>query len=422
MLRFVPPAGAPVKLGHLVRALGSALFAGHDPAGALERIADTLHVSHVFGASSGRAALSALLTALHTLHPDRNLVAVPAYTCYSVAAAVARAGLQLQPVDIDPETLDYDFQALEAIADSGLLCALTSNLFGLPSDAERVARIAHSMDAFAVDDAAQAMGATRNGRPAGMVGDAGLFSLARGKALAAGGGGLVVTSDDRIADALRAQFLKLPRTSSACAPAVFLENLAITLLLHPRLYWMPNSLPMLKLGVTEFDPGFHMQSMSGFTSALLGHMIEELRDLNRCRIGNARRILSALPEGSGFRSPEPPVGASPIYLRLPLLASDGALRDRALARLKAAGIGASSYYPGAVCDIPGIEAFLAAPGVHFPRAESVARRIVTLPTHPLVEPKDLERMVEILVASSRESSSLPVCPEARAKTALAGRQ
>ncbi|MGH9602055.1 MAG: DegT/DnrJ/EryC1/StrS family aminotransferase, partial [Terriglobales bacterium] len=345
-----------------------------------------------------------------------------AYTCYSIPASVARAGLKLQPVDIDPETLDYDFRALEAISSAGLLCVLTSNLFGLPSDAESVARIAHSRGAFAVDDAAQAMGAVRNGRQAGTAGDAGLFSLGRGKALAAGGGGLVVTSDRRIADALRAQFTKLPRASMASAPAAFLENLTITLLLHPRLYWIPNSFPLLKLGVTEFDPAFPLKSMSGFTHALLVRVIEGLADLNRVRNRNARQILSSLAQGSGFHSPAPAAGALPIYLRLPLLAANRTLRDHALARLRSAGIGASPYYPGAVCDIPGIEPFLATPGVHFPRAEGVASRILTLPTHPLVEPGDLERMLEILVASSRESSSHPVGAEARGSTAWGGRE
>lgn len=420
MLRFLPPAGVPIKIGHLVRALGQALLEGDAARGMLTQVAEFFAVGHVFGASSGRAALSVLLTSLHTLRPDRNRVAVPGYTCYSVPASVARAGLKLHPVDINPETLDYDFQALEAISGSGLLCVLTSNLFGLPSDADRVTRIAHSKGAFAVDDAAQAMGATRNGRQAGTAGDAGLFSLGRGKALAAGGGGLLVTSDDRIAEAAHTQLLKLPNPSFASVPADFLENLAISLLLHPRFYWLPNSLPLLKLGVTEFDPAFSMRSMSGFTSALLRRLIGELDALNRVRIGNARRILSALPEGSGFRSPEPAAGASPTYLRLPLLAADNALRDRALTRLRAAGIGASSYYPGAVCNIPGIDAVLATPGVHCPRAEGVARRILTLPTHPLVEPQDPQRMVEILVASSREASSLHLGAETSTPTALAG--
>ncbi len=422
MLRFVPPAGVPVKLGHLVRALGRALFTADDASGALTRITQDFHVSHAFSACSGRAALSVLLTALHSLRPDRNVVAVPAYTCYSVPASVARAGLKLQPVDVDPETLDYDLQALEVVSEARLLCVLTSNLFGLPSDAERAARIAHAKGAFSIDDAAQAMGATRNGRQAGTAGDAGLFSLGRGKSLSAGGGGLVVTSDDRIAAALRTEFLKVPGTSYAFAPVAFLENLAITILLHPRLFWIPNSLPMLKLGVTEFEPGFPMQGMSRLTAALLERLLGELDGLNRIRISNARSILSGLPEGSGFHSPELPASASPVFLRLPLLAANSTLRDRSLSRLRVAGIGASSYYPGAVCDIPGVAAFLAMPAAHCPAAESVARRILTLPTHPLVTSRDIRRMLEILAASSREGSPVPVQAGTRAGTAMAGRE
>ncbi|MGH9580830.1 MAG: DegT/DnrJ/EryC1/StrS family aminotransferase [Terriglobales bacterium] len=421
MLRFVPPAGVPVEVGHLIRAFGQALLQGGASKRTLPRVAEYFHVGHVFAASSGRAALCILLQALHALRPDRNLVVVPAYTCYSVPASVARAGLKLHPVDIDPETLDYDFPALEGLSGSSILCILTSNLFGLPSDTERIARIAGAKGAFAVDDAAQAMGASRNGRLAGTLGDAGLFSLARGKALAAGGG-LLVTSDDRIAEAVRTRLRELPDGSFAQAPMAFLENLAITFLLRPRCYWLPNAIPMLKLGVTEFDPGFPVRPMSGFTQALLGILIPELDELNRVRRQNAQQLLSTLPKGLAFRSPEPGAHSTPIYLRLPLLASDTGLRDRALARLKAAGIGASSYYPGAVCDIGGIQAHLAAPGLHFPRAESVAQRILTLPTHPLVEKADLQRMAGILADCSQEVSALPARVGSDAGTALAGRE
>jgi dTDP-4-amino-4,6-dideoxygalactose transaminase len=144
--------------------------------------------------------------------------------------------------------------------------------------------------------------------------------------------------------------------------------------------------------------------------------------LNQVRMRNAQQILSALSEASGFRPLACPAGSSPIYLRLPLLAADRGLRDCALDRLRTAGIGASPYYPAAVCDIPGIEAHLASASAHCPVAENVASRILTLPTHPFVAPRDLARMAEILNASSREAAPVPVPAQTRAGTAMAGRE
>lgn len=422
MLRFVPPAGTPVKIGDLASALYCAFRGDGDSERTTVHFLNFFAVDHVFLASSGRAALAVLLQALHSLHPERNVVAIPAYTCYSVPAAVVRAGLKLYPVDVVPETLDYDLGALEALPDANLLCVLTSNLFGLPSDAESVVRIARAKGAFMVDDAAQAMGARRNGILVGTRGDAGLFSLARGKALAAGGGGLVVTNNNMVAAAMQARLQMLPAASFVRAAGAFLESLAISLLLYPRLYWLPNRLPVLKLGVTTFDPGFPIGTMNNFARALMGRLVAGLDDLNHVRQANARRLLSLLPEGTAFYSPRPAADASPVYLRVPFLASNNAIRERALARLVAAGIGASLYYPAAVCDIPGIGPHLAAPDLHAPSAEDVARRILTLPTHVLVQPRDVERMVAILIASSADAAVLPGASADHEKTPVPGRQ
>jgi len=69
---------------------------------------------------------------------------------------------------------------------------------------------------------------------------------------------------------------------------------------------------------------------------------------------------------------------------------------RLLSRLKDAGIGGSPSYPTAVGDIPGIEQYLARDQKPCPHARSIARRMVTLPTHPYVTASDVEKMVEII--------------------------
>ena len=58
-----------------------------------------------FLVSSGRAALTILLEALRR-RSERREVVIPAYTCFSVASAIARAGLTIRLCDVDPVTLD----------------------------------------------------------------------------------------------------------------------------------------------------------------------------------------------------------------------------------------------------------------------------------------------------------------------------
>lgn len=406
MFRFIPPAGSPLSPTHIFAATGK-LFNHDQSQDNLSPLAQRLRVSHVLGTSSGRAALTLILRGLRSLSPERDTVAVPAYTCFSVPASVVRAGLRVYPVEINPKTLDLDLSSLEAVPSERLLCIVTANLFGLVSDAIRIRAIAQSKRAFVVDDAAQALGASRNGSLAGTLGDVGFFSFARGKAVASVGGGLIATNSEAIATAVRRELAVIP-------PAPFSENLhlllamsAYSLLLHPRLYWIPNSLPFLKLGLTEFDPDFEIGRLSPVAEALISQVVNDLDRVNEARLKRAELIRHALENASDFALPELAANCRPTYIRFPLIARDEGTRRRALAQLRQSGIGGSSMYPAAICDIPGIEGHMAAREFHRPQAEDLSRRLLTLPTHPYVRDADMETMVDILLAKRPKAASLP---------------
>jgi dTDP-4-amino-4,6-dideoxygalactose transaminase len=108
MLRFVAPAGAPVEISQIIRSAGAAIFNHCQEEELLQPLATRLGARHVFGVSSGRAALALILRSLSRLKPDRRVVALPAYTCFTVPAAVVHAQLKIHPVEIDPATLDCD--------------------------------------------------------------------------------------------------------------------------------------------------------------------------------------------------------------------------------------------------------------------------------------------------------------------------
>jgi perosamine synthetase len=396
MLRFVPPAGAPVPITDIFRAGIEALSRNGKLDESLASFGTCVRSRYVIGASSGRAALWLILKGLHRLRPERFVVAVPAYTCFSVAASVVRAGLKLYPVDMDPETLDFDFSELENLPEGKLLCVLSANLFGLMSDVPRIQQIARAKGALVIDDAAQALGATRNGDFSGTLGDVGFYSLARGKALGAGEGGIIVTDSPEIAAAIQAELGALSAPSSGHVSWLFLQLLATSVFINPRLYWVPNSLPFLKLGTTEFDPCFGTKHLSKIACALLPLLMERLEEMNRVRRGNAAILALALEGNRHFNQPKPAEACEATYTRFPLVAKNETVKSQALRRLQEAGIGASPFYPSAICDIPGIGSHMAANDFHRPKAESLSRRLFTLPTHPLLTRQDLNRVSQIL--------------------------
>lgn len=399
MLRFVPPAGTPLKIRQILHALNTTLSANGQGKKSLSLWARELRVPYIFGASSGRAALWLILKSLVRLRPERNVVALPAYTCFSVAAAVVRAGLKVQPLEVDPHTLDFDFSQLKELPEKNLLCVITSNLFGFMNDLPRIRKTAHAKGAFVLDDAAQALGAVRYGEFAGTLGDVGLYSLGRGKAVAAMEGGLIVTHSEEIARVLAEEAKNLRAPSLVRGARLLLDMVAYSLLLKPRLYWLPNSLPFLGLGTTEFNPEFRTGELHALSQALLPCLLEGLQQSNEIRRANARLIAEALQGNPHFEFPAPYPHTQPTFVRFPVLAADKTMREWAVARLCKAGIGASSFYPSAICDIPGLEAHACGPDFHCKEAESLSQRLFTLPVNPLVNSRDIERMAALLAAA-----------------------
>ena len=396
MFRFVAPAGAPLDLAQVFRSVGASLLRNSAGEESAKSLAAALNCRYVFTASSGRAALALILRSLARLRPGRNAVALPAYTCFTVPAAIVRAGFKLYPIEINPASLDVVSEHLDALPAEGLLCILTSNLFGLLNDTDRIRRAARARGAFVIDDAAQALGATRNGCPAGTLGDVGFYSFGRGKALAAIEGALIVTNSGDIASAIQREAAGRPAASPIHSALLLVQMLAYAILLHPRLYWIPNSLPFLKLGTTEFDPDFPDFRLPGIVRELLPRLMERLAAINQMRRANAAALSAALKDHPDFSLLQPGEGCAPNYIRFPLLARDEATRDLAVQLLRQAGIGGSPFYPGAVCDIEGIAPHMAVENLHSPAAEDTSHRLLTLPTHPYVQNHDIQKMIHTL--------------------------
>jgi dTDP-4-amino-4,6-dideoxygalactose transaminase len=113
-----------------------------------------------------------------------------------------RAGAQVVLCDVDPHTLDYDFDQLQRIVDHETLCIVSPHLLGQTADIRRTKSIAKPFGVPVIEDAAQAMGRKTKEGCVGTLGDVGFFSLGRGKNVTAGSGGVIVTSSNDFADKL----------------------------------------------------------------------------------------------------------------------------------------------------------------------------------------------------------------------------
>ena len=150
-------------------------------------VCTALDVPFAVAVSSGTAALRCALAALG-IGPGAR-VAVPAFTFIATVNAVVAAGATPVFVDVD-DSLNID---PGAVPSSGLDAVIAVHIENV------VAEVDALPDGVpVVEDAAQAIGASRHGRAAGSLGAIGCFSLQLEKNITAGEGGIVTTSDEAL--------------------------------------------------------------------------------------------------------------------------------------------------------------------------------------------------------------------------------
>lgn len=400
-MSYIAPAGTPVRLGEIAGALtGASAAAEASVCSALGRVSS---LPAIWTISSGRAAMTTILQAMRAARGDdrRDEVIVPAYTCYSVPAAIQRAGLKPRLCDIDEATLGMDPAVLERRNFSRTLAVVSANLYGLPNDLERIEAICETNGVYLLDDAAQALGATLNGRAVGAFGDAGLYSFDKGKIISTMQGGAIACRQLRLASELDALISALPGSAAVEMSANFLRLVVYAVFLRPALYGVVRRLPFTGLGHTRYEPRYPITRLSGFQCGVAARLLNRLAELNASRRARAREFRDALTGMPGLQMVLPLPTAEAAYARFPIRVTEPETRDRVLASLDRAGIGATASYPLALADVPEVSAQVPAPERDCPVARRIAQTIVTLPTHGYCKPDTARRVRAVLAECLR---------------------
>lgn len=388
--RTLPPAAAPIDLKNIISGVAE-LFSGENARNSFEEsLKEYFHTKHCFAVSSGKAALVLILQALHDLSPERDEVLIPAYTCYSVPAAIVRAGLKVCLCDMASDSLDFDSGRLEKqLENPRILCVMPTHLFGLPADVGRVRNLINHRRIFVVEDAAQAMGGDRDGKRLGTLGDVGVFSLGRGKAFSTVEGGIIVTDDDSIGRAIQNRLGTISGYGPLDCLKLVLYAIALTVLIHPLIYWLPKSLPFLRLGETHFEPSFPVRRLSSFQAGMAKGWERRIEELKRIRSNNAKEIAAYGVVPPGFSNV-----LIPDLIRFPVLTEDADAKSRILQKSERMGLGISDGYPGSIDGIEELEIIFGGKG--FPAAKDIAERLISLPVHTFVSKSDIRNIVQLL--------------------------
>jgi perosamine synthetase len=288
--------------------------------------------AHVVAVNSGTSALELALTGLGVGPGDE--VIVPALTFVSPAAAVRTRGARPVLCDIEPSTWTIDVDAASRLVSGRTRAIIAVDLLGHVSNYPALEAIGVPV----IEDAAQAHGARRWGRPAGSFGTMSVFSFHANKAVTTGEGGCVATDDPALASHLRV---------------------------------------IANHGMTPLRPYFHEVvgrnlRMTNVCAAIGVGQVERWDELVSARIDVELRYRALLePVGARFRTPD---AESEPSCWLATISVDN--RDQLVATLRDGGVDSRSIWP----DLPSLPLYAPFSPRPCPVAAEVSRTTAWLPT------------------------------------------
>ena len=296
--------------------LDSGWLAGQGPQGTqLEvRFAALAERAHAIAVNNCTAGLHLVLQALGVGPGDE--VVVPDYTFPATAHAVLFCGAVPVFADVLATTGTIDPVSLESLMTSRTKAVIAVDSLGIPADWDEIADVAERWHVPLVEDAACAAGGVYRDRPCGSFGVAAVFSLHARKGITSGEGGVIVTDDPDLAEAVR--------MASCFGMRSAFSRQSTTGLDIPEFatvgYNYKLSDILAAVGVAQFDK--------------LGVFLEERRSL-------AARYAELLGDIPGVCAPDVPGDRLATWQTYAVTVDEGVDRDQVVTGLRQRGIGAN---------------------------------------------------------------------------------
>jgi dTDP-4-amino-4,6-dideoxygalactose transaminase len=294
---------------------------------------------YAVGVSSGTDALLLSLMAAG-IGPGDEVITTP-FTFFATAGTVSRVGAKPVFADVDAGTFNIDPAKIEAKITKKTRAIIPVHIFGQISQMQPIMQIAKKHNLLVIEDAAQAMGATQEGKQAGSIGDIGCYSFYPTKNIGAfGDAGMIVTSNDALAEKIR-----LMRVHG--------EN--------PRYYYR------------MIGGNFRMDNIQG---AVLSVKLKYLDEWNKKRRDNAA-IYNSMFAGTIVKPQKTERNNVSIYHQYTITAPK---RDLLHAHLSKQGIGSGIFYPQPL-HIQDCFKELGYKKGDFPAAEKLTDSVLSLPIY-----------------------------------------
>jgi len=330
------------------------------------RIAEYLGVKHCVAMCNGTIALEIAIRALGL----EGEVIVPSYTFIATAHALFWQGIPPVFADIDPQTHNLDPDAVRMMITPRTTGIIGVHLWGRAAPVDELQKVADEFGLKLMFDAAHAFGCSYKGRTIGQFGECEVLSFHATKFFNTFEGGAVVTNNDELAEAMRLMrnfgFLGLDNVIHPGTNGKMIEVCAA-------------------IGLVNLD------------------YVDRVIDSNRCNYAKYRRALSQI-EGLSVLTYDESERNNFQYIVLELDEDFAVNRDDLVNTFRAENVLARKYFwPGCHNMQPYRDLFRHA-GLMLSNTQIVAKRVVVMPTGPLLPVDAPGTIAEIIAVMAKQST------------------
>jgi len=308
-------------------------------------------VKHALSVSNGTVALHVALAALGIGPGDEVLV--PTFTYIASVNAITYTGATPVFVDSEPEYWQISVEDARRKITPKTKAVMAVHLYGQACDMDAVMELAAEHKLLVVEDCAEAIGSTVNGKHVGTFGDISTFSFFGNKTITTGEGGMVVTNNDELAD--------------------MVGRLKGQGLARNREYW--HDLVGYNYRMTNICAAIGYAQLAG---------VETILQKKRQIADWYKEELANLPLSVHSERP----GSVHSYWMVSILLSNSQMRDPLRQALALDGIETRPlFYPSHEMEIYRSD-------ISYPIAEDVSARVMNLPSYPDLEREDVANICQ----------------------------
>ena len=389
-IRCIPTATTPIDLQDFS-------YSVFHSSGGLERFKHD--INEYLGSTQSQTSTSfmrAIYLCLKILckNDARKGIIIPRFSCPTFAHAILAAGLDIQYCDTDPATLSIDINSLNQMNFETILAIIVVNHQGLANPMDELVKLAKKHNVFLIEDIGYSFGTEYKNKKLGSIGDFAVLNFKEGKSIPIGGGMITVNGEKSNFEKAEPK-LKKSNIGRLLAYKYIINPYFYSLFkksmnfMHINGKRMFTSEDTIRNSTNEYDYEFNydmpLYEISDFQGAMGSTILSKINKYIQIRRKNAEYLESELKNCKNITLIKKESGVNLVhYIRYCILVQNNK-RDLLLKELEKGGIEASAIYPEVRPDPE-----------KFPGAFVVSDQILTLPCHPGINDRDLNKIVHII--------------------------